>query len=117
MSHDFVCKICAKTGIYNDQFIPIVKIAEEVQTKLIDLKHNYLTKKTHILDRLAKHKSKVEEYFKMYYDILDAFRFEYLNKEYDLCGSLEDIEVSIKRMLHMTGKMTMVEFFNEQYDL
>lgn len=38
---------------------------------------------------------------------------EYLSKEYELCGSLDEIEISIKKLLYLTGKMTMIEFFNE----
>lgn len=38
------------------------------------LKHKYLIKRTHIMDKLNHHMNIVENHFKIYYDKLDEMR-------------------------------------------
>jgi len=45
------------------------------------LKHKYLIKRTHIMDRLVKHQNEIEEHFGVYYDYLDKKRNEILKDE------------------------------------
>jgi hypothetical protein len=47
-------------------------VANDMQKSLNELKHIYLTKRTHVIDRLVKHQDKIEAFFKIYYDCLDA---------------------------------------------
>ena len=34
-----------------------------------------------------------------------------------MCGTLNEIEDSMKKLLRMTSKMTMIEFFEKQYEI
>jgi len=69
-SNEFYCRLCAGKHIgHND--VPIAEIANEVQSALFELKHIYLTKRTHVIDRLTNHQKKIEDFFAIYYDTLD----------------------------------------------
>ena len=73
-----------------------------------------MTKKVHLLDRLVKHKKKIEDYFKIYYDVLDQFRLEYLNREYTLSDQINEIEDQIKKLMLNMRKMTMTDLFQKR---
>jgi len=84
---------------------------------LVDLKHVYLTKKVHVIDRLAAHQKEIESFLKIYYDILDEAREEFLKREYELCDDMDVVEKSIKALLQQASGLSMVEFYNEQYEI
>jgi hypothetical protein len=55
--NQFYCRICvAERHEDHLEDIPLSTIQAEVQNNMTALKHKYLTKKTHILDRLLKQK-------------------------------------------------------------
>jgi len=62
----------------------VMTTASEVQTNLTSLKHLYLAKRTHLIDRLVKHQTNIEEYFEAYYETLDEQRKLILADEYEL---------------------------------
>lgn len=71
ITSSFYCKICAKDHQGHED-TPIAMVADDMQKSLNELKHIYLTKRTHVIDRLVKHQDKIEGFFKIYYDCLDA---------------------------------------------
>jgi hypothetical protein len=69
---------------------------------MTDLKHKYLIKRTHILDRLVKHQNEVEEHFKIYYDQLDKMRNSILEKEMEISRKFDKYEMKLKHTLLRT---------------
>lgn len=116
ISNEFYCKLCAKNHSgHND--ICVAKISNEVQESLVQLKHIYLTKRTHIFDRLISHQNKIEEFFKIYYQFLDEQRSKVLGNEYKLREMMEGFENRMKRMMNKTQRYSVVEFFLEQNEI
>lgn len=73
ISGDFYCKLCTKDhNGHDDQCV--MDIASEIQNSLTGLKHIYLTKRMHVLDRLANHQNKMEQFFEIFYETLDSSR-------------------------------------------
>ena len=81
--NEFVCELCVKAHP-DHEYTPIAEAASNVQDTLSELKTTYLTKRMHIYDRLIRHQSKIEEFFMIYYDALDASRREMLTQEYEI---------------------------------
>ena len=115
-SNEFYCRLCAGLhGGHND--VPIAEIADELQKNLFELKHIYLTKRTHVIDRLTTHQKRIEEFFTIYYDTLDSVRKESLKQEYLIRGQLEHFETVMKKLLNKAQGLSMVEFFHEQHEI
>jgi len=53
----------------------------------------------HIYERLVQHQSKIEEFFKVYYDALDKGRREMLAQEYEIRDQMEQFEGQMRRLL------------------
>lgn len=65
-SNEFYCRVCADKHRGHPD-ICIAEVSSDVQNILVELKHIYLTKRTHIFDRLTGHQSKMEEFLSIYY--------------------------------------------------
>lgn len=89
-------------------------VADEMQNSLNELKHIYLTKRTHIIDRLVKHQDKMETFFKIYYDCLDKQRQKVLGPEYELRRQMTLLENRIMKLLDRCQRLDTVDFFVEQ---
>lgn len=81
---------------------------------LNELKHIYLKKRTHIVDRLTLHQQKIEAFFKIYYDCLDAQRMKMLGPEYELRKQMGVLEKKTMKLLERCQRLDTVDFFVEQ---
>ena len=115
-SRIFFCKICAKDHEGHDDKC-VQEVASEVQTKLTELKHLYLTKKTNMLDRLKAHQSKIEDFYQVFYKTLDNHRHRVLEREYELHAQMDRFEDQMKRLLTRTQSYTVSEFFFEKHNI
>ena len=113
VSHDFYCKLCCKDHLGHDD-ISINEVASEIQNSLTGLKHIYMTKRMHVLDRLSTHQSKVESFFEIYYELLDTLRKKVLEDEYELRDKMETFEDSMKKMLSRTQSYSLNDYFFEK---
>jgi hypothetical protein len=113
LSGDFFCKLCAKQHRGHDDH-SIHETAAEVQESLTGLKHLYLTKRSHVMNRLAGHQRKLEEYFELFYSVLDAQRAKVLKEEYFLRDMMDNYEKTMKKLLHRAHKYDLTEFFLEK---
>lgn len=59
----------------------------------------------------------MENYFKLYYDALDAFRREKLSEEYKLRSHMEEFEDTIRKLLCRTKHYSMIEFFFDKIEI
>lgn len=62
ISCEYICKICANQQ-QGDKLIAILQASSDIQKELFELKHQYLKKKTHVIDRLLAHMTETEDYF------------------------------------------------------
>lgn len=99
------------------KLVPVATAAAELQEQLFSLKHEYLTKKTHVIDRLFVQQKEIESYFKIFYQAIDDYRKETLKREYELRSGMDELEAEMQRMLLICKKMGMVEFFSERNNL
>jgi hypothetical protein len=78
------------------------------------LKLKYITKRTHILDRVVAHRNKLEKYMKIYYDTLDDLRSKILREEYKIDEQLEEYEHRMKKTLDLVQNYSVIEFYYEK---
>lgn len=83
-NNDFYCKLCIPERHHEHDDLPLHNIQAELQEEMTILKHKYLTKRTHIMDRLSSHQNKLEEYMKIFYDTLESSRAKILEEEYKI---------------------------------
>jgi hypothetical protein len=74
----------------------------------------YLTKRTHLIDRLLQQQNKVEELFEVFYKTLDEERNRILKNEYELRSQMDEFEDSMKMLLFKSQRYTTSEFFFEK---
>jgi hypothetical protein len=74
----------------------------------------YLTKRTHLIDRLLQQQNKVEELFEVFYKTLDEERNRILKNEYELKSQMDEFEDSMKMLLFKSQRYTTSEFFFEK---
>ena len=80
---------------------------------MTSLKHKYLIKRTHIMDRLVKHQNDIEEYFGIYYDYLDKRRNEILKDEQMISEKFDVYELKLQTTLKRTASLLPDEFYME----
>ena len=56
-------------------------------------------KRTQLFDRLIDHQSRMEQYFKVFYDTLDEVRQKVLKQEYRIGAEIEAYETELKALL------------------
>ena len=101
IQNEFCCKICA-SQMTDQKLVPLYKAASEFQDQLFSLKHQYLKKKTHVIDRLKSHIDSMEDYFRMFYEVIDKQRKMFLAQEYEMKSQMDNLEVEMSRLLYCT---------------
>lgn len=84
---------------------------------MIKLKHSYIAKRQHVVEKLDRHQERIESLFKVYYDTLDGLRNQYLGQEYSLRETMDSYERQIQSLMRDIRKFNYIEFYHEQYNL
>ena len=116
-ANEFYCKLCIPERHQDHNDLPLCEIQSELQEEMNSLKHKYLTKRAHIMDRLLEHQNKLEDYAKIYYETLDTLRGQVLEKEYAIGKEITDYEGRLKKTLERVQGYSVVEFYYEADDL
>lgn len=73
INSEFYCRLCATDHEgHGDECVQ--EAASDVQLELNQLKHLYLVKKANLMDRLQGHQKKMEDFFNVFYQVLDTER-------------------------------------------
>jgi hypothetical protein len=113
-NNEFYCKLCIPERHYEHDDLPLHDIQAELQEAMTKLKLKYITKRTHILDRVVAHRNKLEKYMKIYYDTLDDLRSKILREEYKIDEQLEEYEHRMKKTLDLVQNYSVIEFYYEK---
>ena len=92
-------------------------VSNDIQKELTDLKHLYLTKRNHVIDRLHNHQNTIEDFLKIFTDTIENYRNEVLREEYQRSQQMDDFENKMKSLLNKTQNYSAVEFYFEQYNI
>lgn len=112
ISGEFFCRLCAPSHEGHDDQSMAVS-SNEIQEQMTQLKHTYLSKRTHVIDRLHEHQNTIEDFFRIFTETVDQHRQEVLKEEYLVSEKMEHFERRMKSLLHRTQNYSMVEFYFE----
>jgi len=92
-------------------------VCSNLQSKLVDLRSMYFSKKNTLVTKVYTHLGKMESVFKVYYEALDNMRHEMLGEEYEYLEKMDGLEHKLARVVSSMKKYNVMEFFHEEKDL